>query len=80
MRKQSAVRLVTDPAYAPGPKPSRVANLHASLVAAAKDAQAFAASSEVKDNAQRQRYLALSDTLRAQANSLRVEVADAVTQ
>jgi hypothetical protein len=76
-RTTSAVRLLTDPAYTPGSKPSRADNLRASLLAASQDALAFAKSSEVKDNAQRQRWLAFSQAMRAQANSLRAEVADA---
>jgi putative hemolysin len=76
-RTTSAVRLLTDPAYTPGSKPSRADNLRASLLAASRDALAFAQSSEVKDNAQRQRYVSLSESLRAQVNSLRAEVADA---
>jgi hypothetical protein len=76
-RTTTAVRLLTDPAYTPGSKPSRADNLRASLLAASRDALAFAQSSEVKDNAQRQRYLALGRAMQAQANSLRAEVADA---
>jgi len=73
MKRTSAVRVLKMDATLP----SLSSRLHEQLALAANAARDFAQSDEPKDNAQRQRYLSLSNTLRAQANSLRAEVADA---
>jgi CRISPR/Cas system-associated exonuclease Cas4 (RecB family) len=77
MARTSAVRVLE---MLPGNRATRGTTLHEALVQAAGDAKRFAESSEVKDSAQKQRYLALHDALRAQANSLRAEVADALAR
>jgi cytochrome c-type biogenesis protein CcmH/NrfF len=78
MRSPTAVRLLTDPAYHPSDKPTRAMHLSVALRSAAIAAASFADSEEVKDSAQRVRYRALAQSLEAQRNSLRVEVADVV--
>jgi hypothetical protein len=70
MRKTSAVRVLE---MMPGARATRGTTLHESLVQAAKDAKRYADSGEC-DAAGRLRYMALHDSLRAQANSLRAEV------
>jgi hypothetical protein len=72
MSRSTAVRVLREDDV----HPSRTVLLANSLVQAARDARQFAKSLEVKDNGQRLRYLALADSLTAQSNSLRSEVAD----
>lgn len=76
MRKASAVRVLE---MMPNNPATRGTTLHGSLVQAAGDAKRYAESKEC-DAAGRLRYMALHNALRAQANSLRAEVSNAVTQ
>jgi hypothetical protein len=71
MNRQTAVRVLRGGDV----HPNRAEALAASLLQAAREARQFAKSLEIKDDGQRLRYLALADSLTAQANSLRSEVA-----
>jgi hypothetical protein len=68
------IALLTDPAYHPIPRQTRKEQLSRALNEAALAARLFAESAEAGDDAQRQRYAALADTLFAQDNSLKAEV------
>lgn len=70
MKRTSAVRVLD---MLPGARATRGTTLFDSLLQASGDARRYAESKEV-DQAGRLRYMALSETLRAQANSLRAEV------
>jgi cytochrome c-type biogenesis protein CcmH/NrfF len=75
---RSSIKLVAETVGQPSDKTTLAVHLSVALRSAAIAAASFADSEEVKDSAQRVRYRALAQSLEAQRNSLRVEVADVV--